>query len=75
MRFSRGRNNRIRVKSGPSDTIASHRTLVRISEAGWREGDAGLKAALGNCEGWTGMLCALKAYIEHGINLREGLYK
>ncbi|HWU18965.1 MAG TPA: SRPBCC family protein [Devosia sp.] len=51
------------------------RTLVTIAEKGWREGDAGLKAALGNCEGWTGMLCALKTYIEHGINLREGFYK
>ncbi len=57
------------------EALEDGRTLVRISEAGWREGDAGLKAALGNCEGWTGMLCALKAYIEHGINLREGLYK
>ena len=34
-----------------------------------------LKAAFGNCEGWTGMLCALKVYLEHGINLREGTYK
>jgi len=51
------------------------RTLVTIEEKGWRESAAGLKAAMGNCEGWTGMLCALKAYIEHGINLREGFYK
>ncbi|HEY4202995.1 MAG TPA: SRPBCC family protein [Devosiaceae bacterium] len=51
------------------------RTLVRISEAGWREGEKGMKAAFGNCEGWTGMLCALKVYAEHGINLREGFYK
>lgn len=51
------------------------RTLVTIEEKGWRDGEAGLKSALGNCEGWTGMLCALKAYIEHGINLREGFYK
>ncbi|HTN59974.1 MAG TPA: ATPase, partial [Devosia sp.] len=34
-----------------------------------------LKASFGNCEGWTGMLCALKVYIEHGINLRDGFYK
>ncbi|MEO8685027.1 MAG: SRPBCC family protein [Devosia sp.] len=51
------------------------RTLVTIAERGWRDTAAGQKAAYGNCEGWTGMLCALKVYIEHGINLREGFYK
>ncbi|KKC37450.1 ATPase [Devosia epidermidihirudinis] len=56
-------------------SLEDGRTLVSIEEKGWREGEPGLKAALGNCEGWTGMLCALKVYIEHGINLREGFYK
>jgi uncharacterized protein YndB with AHSA1/START domain len=51
------------------------RTLVTIAEEGWRETPAGIKGAFGNCEGWTGMLCALKAYIEHGLNLRAGFYK
>ncbi|ASM71194.1 MULTISPECIES: SRPBCC family protein [Roseobacteraceae] len=51
------------------------RTLVRISEFGWPETDTGLKACMGNCEGWTGMLCAMKAWLEHGINLRAGFYK
>ena len=51
------------------------RTLVTIGESGWRDNAAAQKAAFGNCEGWTGMLCALKVYIEHGINLREGFYK
>jgi uncharacterized protein YndB with AHSA1/START domain len=51
------------------------RTLVSITETGWRETEAGLKASYGNCEGWTGMLCAMKAYVEHGINLRQGFYK
>lgn len=51
------------------------RTLVSIAESGWRDGQAAQKAAFGNCEGWTGMLCALKVYLEHGINLRDGFYK
>ncbi len=51
------------------------RTLVSITEEGFRENDAGKKASYGNCEGWTGMLIAMKAYVEHGINLREGFYK
>lgn len=51
------------------------RTLVSISEEGWRQSEAGLKASYGNCQGWAQMQCALKAYLEHGINLREGMYK
>jgi uncharacterized protein YndB with AHSA1/START domain len=51
------------------------RTRVSIAEEGWRETEAGLKASYGNCMGWSQMLCALKAWLEHGINLREGMYK
>jgi uncharacterized protein YndB with AHSA1/START domain len=51
------------------------RTLVSISEEGWRETPGGLKASYGNCQGWTQMLCAMKAYVEYGINLREGMFK
>lgn len=51
------------------------RTLLSISEEGWRETLAGLKASYSNCQGWTQMQCALKAYLEHGINLRAGYYK
>lgn len=50
------------------------RTLVTITESSWRATEAGAKSAFGNCEGWTGMLVALKAWVEHGINLREGFY-
>ena len=51
------------------------RTLVEIAEEGWRENQAALQASYGNCQGWTGMLLALKVWLEHGINLRQGLYK
>ena len=51
------------------------RTLVEIAEEGWRETEGALKASYGNCQGWSQMLCALKAWLEHGINLREGMYK
>lgn len=57
------------------DALEDGRTLVSIAESGWRDTVAAQKASYGNCEGWTGMLCALKMYIEHGINLREGFYK
>ncbi|WP_280435715.1 SRPBCC domain-containing protein [Nocardia carnea] len=51
------------------------RTLVTITESSWRPTEAGAKNAFGNCEGWTGMLAALKVWVEHGINLRAGFYK
>ncbi len=51
------------------------RTLVEIAEEGWHETEAGLQASYGNCMGWSQMLAALKVWIEHGINLREGMYK
>lgn len=51
------------------------RTLVTITETAWQATEAGAKSAFGNCEGWTGMLIAMKAWLEHGINLRDGFYK
>lgn len=51
------------------------RTLVRIAEEGWRDTPTGLKASYGNCMGWTQMLASLKAFVEHGINLREGAFR
>ena len=51
------------------------RTLVSIHESGWRDSAAAQKASYGNCEGWTGMLCAMRVWLEHGIVLRNGFYK
>ena len=51
------------------------RTLVTISECGWSESNAGFKASYGNCAGWSQMLCAMKAWVEHGLNIRQGMYK
>lgn len=50
------------------------RTLVEIAEEGWRENQGALSASYGNCQGWSQMLCALKVWVEHGINLRDGMY-
>ena len=57
------------------DPLEDGRTLVTITETGWRDTQKGLEACIGNTEGWTGMLCAMKVYLEHGINLRAGFYK
>src|SRR3546814_3794873 len=50
------------------------RKLVEIHEEGRRQQQGALSASYGNCQGWSQMLCALKAWTEHGINLREGMY-
>jgi len=50
------------------------RTLVTITESSWQVSPDGARTAFGNCEGWTGMLAALKMWVEHGINLRDGFY-
>ncbi|TIL81636.1 MAG: ATPase, partial [Mesorhizobium sp.] len=49
-------------------------TFVTIAESGWREDEAGHESSYGNCEGWSQMLACMKAYVEYGINLREGFY-
>lgn len=53
----------------------STRTRVDITESAWQTNSAGAQAAFGNCMGWTGMMAAMKAWLEYGINLREGFYK
>lgn len=51
------------------------RTLVSITEEGWEPSDSGQAASYRNCEGWTGALCAMKVWLEHRINLRDGFYR
>lgn len=51
------------------------RTKVRVTESGWPDSEAANKDAFGKCMGWSQMLAAMKAWVEHGISLREGAYK
>jgi uncharacterized protein YndB with AHSA1/START domain len=55
-------------------TLEDGATLVTIAETGWREDAEGQRASYLNCEGWSQMLCCMKAFLEHGINLRQGYY-
>jgi uncharacterized protein YndB with AHSA1/START domain len=57
------------------EPLDENSTLVVIGESGWREGDQGLRKSYLNCEGWSQMLSCMKAYVEYGINLREGYYR
>jgi uncharacterized protein YndB with AHSA1/START domain len=50
-------------------------TLVRVSESGWRDTAKGRHGSYENCGGWMQMLCCLKAWAEHRINLRQGFFQ
>jgi uncharacterized protein YndB with AHSA1/START domain len=56
------------------DALEDDATLVTIAETGWHEDSLGQRSAYLNCEGWSQMLCCMKAFLEYGINLREGYY-
>jgi uncharacterized protein YndB with AHSA1/START domain len=56
------------------DRLDDGRTLVTIAEEGWRESQQGLASSYGSAQGWMQMLCAMKAWLEHGINLRDGMF-
>lgn len=47
-------------------------TLVSINEAAWPMDREGVARALQQTAGWTDFLCCMKAYLQHGINLRRG---
>ena len=64
-----GYNTTVEMQFVPLDAAT---TMVRIGESGFRETPAGLAASYGNCGGWMHMGMCLKAYVQHGINLRAG---
>ena len=70
---SAGYKTKVTMDFSPLD--GDTRTLVEIREEGWRETQGALDASYGNCMGWSQMLCALKVWLERGINLRSDMYK
>lgn len=51
------------------------RTKLTITEGPWPFTAAGAQEAMGSQMGWTGMLAALKVWLEHGVHLRDDFYK
>lgn len=49
-------------------------TLVKITEKEMENNVEGIKWLARNTEGWANFLACLKAYVEHGINLRNGAF-
>lgn len=53
------------------ESLEDGSTLLIISESGWKTDAEGLKGSHDNCGGWQHMALCLKAYLEHGIDLRS----
>jgi uncharacterized protein YndB with AHSA1/START domain len=64
-----GYDTRVEMIFAPLD---GGETMVQIRESGWRADDKGVKSSYDNAGGWMHMMCCMKAYLEHGINLRAG---
>ncbi len=53
------------------EALSENSSMLSISESGWRVNEEdGRKGSYDNCGGWQHMAMCLKAYLEHGINLR-----
>ncbi len=59
------------VVSMEFEALDENSTMVSVSESGWRHDEEGYKGSHDNCGGWQDMILCLKAYLEHGIDLRK----
>jgi len=67
-----GQDMLVEMKLEPADE--GRATVVRVSEKERKNDEAGIKWLVGNTEGWANFLACLKAYLDHGINLRKGAF-
>lgn len=56
------------------DEQADQSVVVKVEEEGKELNESNLKWLVGNTEGWANFLACMKAYLEHGINLRKGAF-
>lgn len=49
-------------------------TVVRVTETGMADDEAGREWLVANTEGWANFLACLKAWMEYGVNLRRGAF-
>ena len=54
------------------ESLEDGSSLGGVSEGGWRNDESGTRSSYRNCGGWMHMACCMKAYLDHGINLRKG---
>lgn len=53
---------------------ADNSTVIRITEKSMENNAEGIEWLGRNTEGWANFLACLKAYLEYGINLRDGAF-
>ena len=56
------------------EALDDGRTLVSVTEDGFAATPSGHEAAAGNTGGWMFFVTALKAWAEHGVVLRTGMF-
>ncbi|HLV46809.1 MAG TPA: SRPBCC domain-containing protein [Flavobacterium sp.] len=56
------------------EKVTENDTVVRVSEEGHQNDEAGIKWAIGQTEGWANFLACMKAWLEYGIHLRKGAF-
>ena len=53
------------------ESLEAEKTLVSLSEQGWKTDADGYKASHENCGGWQHMLMCLKGFLEYGVDMRR----
>ena len=56
------------------ESLTPQSTLVRIVESGWRPTQGGSTTTTATARAGSNWACCLKAWVEYGINLREGFF-
>lgn len=56
------------------EPVSTGDTLVTVTEKSRKNDEAGIIWLRQNTEGWANFLACLKAYLDHGINLRKGSF-
>lgn len=69
--FTWDQETEVRISIEPQ---ADGSTVVKVTEDGKELSEQNLKWLIGNTEGWANFLACMKAYLEHGIQLRKGAF-
>ncbi|MFD2542645.1 SRPBCC domain-containing protein [Lacinutrix gracilariae] len=56
------------------EKLPDNSTIVRVNENGKDFNENNLKWALENTGGWANFLACMKAYLEYGVQLRQGAF-
>ncbi len=72
--WPRGEGNEMNTVTFKFKAFSDAITTVFVSESGWPATDQYRESSYRNCMGWTHMVCSLKAWLEHGVNLRKNAF-